>query len=76
MRRVDKRIDALAAQISREPLGAAEAADPQRHRLRGGGSSAAGERKRHGKIRPRSQLSGQLPRLKSAAENEDAHGAH
>ena len=50
MRRVDQRVDALAAQIFGEALGAAEPADANRHGLRQRLRRAAGERQGHGEI--------------------------
>ena len=72
MRGVDQGIDALADEICGETVGAAEAADAHRHRLRGGRGGAAGERQRHGEVGAAGEASGQLPRFRGAAENEDA----
>ena len=69
---VDQGIDALADEIVRETVGAAKAADADRHRLRGGRCRAAGERQRDVEAGTAGEASGQLPRFRGAAENEDA----
>ena len=68
---IDQHVDALALQISGQPLGAAEAADPHRNRLRGRLGRAAGQRKRYLEIRPFRQQARQLPRFRRAAEYEN-----
>ena len=42
---IDQHLDVLRGEISRQPLGAAEAADPHRNRLGGRAGRAAGQRK-------------------------------
>ncbi len=72
MGRVDQRVDALAAQIFGEALGAAEPADANRNGLRQWLRRAAGERQRHGEIVAGGEDAGQLSGLRRAAKNEDA----
>jgi hypothetical protein len=69
---VDQGIDALADEIFCETVGAAKATDTDRHRLRGGRCRAAGERQGDFEIVTPDEASGQLPRFRGAAENEDA----
>ena len=68
---VDQHLDVLRGEISRQPLGAAEAADPHRNRLGGRVGRAAGQRKRYLEIGPAREAPGQLPRLARAAEDEN-----
>ena len=76
MRRIDQDVDRFRAEIGGETLGAAETADPHRNRLRRRRGGAAGERQRHREIGARRQALREPPRLRGAAENEDAlHGA-
>ena len=72
MRRVDQRVDALAAQIFGEALGAAEPADADRNGLRQRLRRPAGERQRHGEIAARGEDAGQFSGLRRAAKDEDA----
>ena len=69
---VDQGIDALADEIFCETFGTAKATDTDRHRLRGGRRRAAGKRQRDLEAGATGEASGQLPRFRSAAENEDA----
>ncbi len=72
MRCVDQRADVFSHEIVRKPRGAAEPADANRHRLRRGRCSSAGERKRDVKPGAPGQAAGQDPRFRGAAENKDA----
>ena len=69
---VDQGVEALADEIVREAFGAAKAADADRHRLRGGRCGATGKRQRDLDAGTAGEAPGQLPRFRSAAENEDA----
>ena len=69
---VDQGIDALANEIFCETVGTAKAADADRHRLHSGRCRAAGERQRNVEAGTAGEASGQLPRFRCAAENEDA----
>ena len=69
---VDQDIDALADEMFCETVGTAKAADADRYRLRGGRCRAAGERQRDFQVGTPGEAFGQLPRFRSAAENEDA----
>ena len=69
---VDQGIDALANEIFCKTVGTAKAADTNRHRLCGGRGGAAGERQRDVEVGTSGEAPGQLPRFRSAAENEDA----
>ena len=71
MGRVDQHVDVLVGEIGREPIGAAEAADPDRNRLGGRAGRAARQRKRYLEIATVRQTPGQLPRLAGAAEDEN-----
>ena len=68
---VDQRVDALGGEIGRKAVGAAEAADPHRHRLGGRRGRAARQRKRYLEIGTARETPGQLPRLAGAAEYEN-----
>jgi len=72
MRRVDQEVDRLRAEPSGEARRAAKTADPHRNRLRRRRGRAAGERQRHREVGAGCQALGELPRLRGAAENEDA----
>jgi len=72
MRPIDERVDAFGCQISAKALGAAESADPHRHRVRGGRRGAARERDRYGHIDAFGKTFRQASRFRRAAENEDA----
>ena len=72
MRGVDQRIDAFRREMRGQALRAAEAADPHRHRLRGGICGAARQRQHHGEIAAFGQAFRQPPRFRGAAENKDA----
>ena len=72
MRGIDQRIDAFGCEMGGQALRAAEAADPYRHRLRGGICGAAGQRERSREIAAFGQAFRQPPRLRGAAENKDA----
>ena len=72
MRGVDQRVDALADQIVREACGAAKTAAADRHRLARGRGGAAGERQRDLEVGAACQPLREHPRLRGAAENEDA----
>ncbi len=75
MRRIDQGVDACNSEIIGKPLGAAETAGAHRDRLRRGCGGAPGERERHGEVRARGKPRRKPPRLRRAAENEDAsHG--
>ena len=69
---VDQPVDPLAREILCEPFGAAEAADAHRHRMRHRTAGAARERQGDRKIGAPRQAPRQLPRLRRAAEDEDA----
>lgn len=73
MRGIDDGVDALAAEMIREALDAAKAADAHRDWLYSRRRRAAGERKRDGETGARGKTSGQLPGFRRAAENEDSH---
>jgi len=76
MRRIDENIDARGGEMVREPVGAAEAAAAHRDRLRRWRRGAAGKRQRHHKVAAVGEAGGKLPRLRGAAQYEDAcHGA-
>ena len=75
MRRIDKNIYFLVEKVIRQALGATKTADPHWNRLRRRGSGAACERECDREIRPPSEAFSELPRLRSAAENEDSHVA-
>jgi hypothetical protein len=72
MRGVDQRIDTFFDNIIGKSGGAAEAAASNRNRLRRRRRGAAGQRQRHAQFTTPGQALGQLPRFRSAAENEDA----
>jgi len=72
MRRVDESADPFIAKILGKTGNAAEAAGSNRHRLRRRRLGAAGQRHDHFKIGVLGQALGQFPRLRRAAENEDA----
>ena len=72
MRRIDQEVDRFGAEPSGEADGAAETADAYQNRLRRRRRGAPGERQRHREIGARRQALGELPRLRGAAENEDA----
>jgi hypothetical protein len=72
MRRVDHRVDALARDVGRQALGAAEAADAlrDRRRLRPGGYARKGQGRRNIRLigdPPRERV-----RFRRSAENEQA----
>ena len=71
MRRVDQRIDALAAQIIGQAGGAAKSAAADRHGLTRRRRGAAGKRGRDIEIAAPGEALGQRARFRSAAENED-----
>jgi precorrin-3B C17-methyltransferase len=75
MRRIDESVYFLVAEVVREPFGAAEAAGPDRHGLGRRLGGAPGERERHVETGARRKACRELPRLRRAAENEDAHVA-
>ena len=68
---IDQNLDVLRGEISRKPLGAAEAADSHRNRLRGRAGRAAGQRKRYSNAGAIREASGQLPCFAGAAEYEN-----
>ena len=72
MGRVDQEVDRLRMEPASEACRAAEAADPHRNRLRRRCGGAAGERQRHREIGTLREALRQEPRLRGAAENEDA----
>ena len=74
MRGIDQHLDTLVAKVASEPLGAAEAANSNRHRMRRRLRCAAGQRQGHRDGEPIGQGGGKRPRLGGAAKNEDAHG--
>ena len=71
MGRIDQHVDTLIGEIGREPIGAAESADPHRNRLGGRVGRAARQRKRYLEIATVREASGQLPRLAGAAQYEN-----
>ena len=71
MGRVDQYVDVLVGEMGREPIDAAEAADPHRNRLGGRMGGAARQRKRYLEIATVRETPGQLPRLAGAAEYEN-----
>jgi hypothetical protein len=76
MRRVNENVDARGGEMVREPLRAAESAEAHRHGLPRRCRGAAGERQRDRKIGTVGEALGKLPRLRGAAQYEDAcHGA-
>ena len=72
MRGINQRIDAPGDQMPGKALGAAEAADPDRHRLRRRDGRAARERERHRELAAPGKPRREVPRLRGAAEDEDA----
>ena len=72
MRGIDEHVDAFGCEILAKALRATESADPYRHGMRGGCRGAAGERDRYRHIVAFGQTLRQAPRLRRAAENEDA----
>ena len=75
MRRIDERVDPFCQHISREPLGAAEAADPHRYGKGRWRRRAPGKRQCHRKVATAAQALRQLPRFPRTAENESTHDA-
>ena len=69
---VDQHIDALGGEMRGQALGPSEAADPHRHRLRGGICGAPRERERDREIGASGEAFRQPSRLRGAAENKDA----
>ena len=68
---VDQHLDVLRGKISRQPPGAAEAADPHWNRLDGRAGRAAGQRKYYLEVGSASETARQLARLARAAEYEN-----
>jgi hypothetical protein len=71
---VNERIDAFSREIVRKAVGAPEATDTHRHRLRRRRGGAAGKRQRHREIGAAGKAFGKASGFRRAAENEDAHG--
>ncbi len=69
---VDQRLEPLRHQMSAQSLRAAEAAHTHRHRLRSRMGGAARERQGHREIVAAGEALPQLPRLRGAAQNDDA----
>jgi hypothetical protein len=72
MCRIDQDIDILPREMIRQAFRTAEAADPYRDRMGCRRGGAARERKRHDQIAAIRQALRELPRLRGAAEDEDA----
>ena len=72
MGRVDHRVDALAREIGREALGAAEAADPLWDRRGRGVRGRAGERQDRRDVGLIGEAARERARLRRSAENEQA----
>ena len=72
MRGVDQHVDAFGREIVGEALHAAEASGPHRRGLRRRRRGAARERDRDGEVGAFGKPLRQPPRLRRAAENEDA----
>ena len=70
MGRVDQHVDALRGEIAGKPFDAPETTAAHRDRLRGRRRRAA--REREDNVGATGQSFGQPPRLRRAAENEDA----
>ena len=75
MRGVDQSVDAFGGKICGQALGAAEAADAYRHRMRDRRGGAAGERQGHIEPAALREAFAEQARFRGAAQNEDAwHG--
>ena len=68
---IDQHLDILRGEISRQPLGTAEAADSHRNRLVGRVGRAAGQRKYYLEVGSAREASRQLARLARATEYEN-----
>ena len=75
VRCIDQRSDAFGSHIGSETFGTAEAADPDRHRLRSRGGGTAGKRERDRHVGAPAQAFREPACFERTAEDEDAvHG--
>ena len=72
---IDQHVDTLGAEILSKTFSAAEAAPPDRNRLRQRLRGASGKRQSHGEILARCERASQLAGLRGAAKDEDAPNA-